>query len=107
MEQQSLVYAKANAQSCSDVLIDLFERGYKLQIMAHSHPGRGPEATCPSSIDINYLGKIQEAGSDAVGLIVTRDGYVRFFSVYTEYEVSIKGKGVKYVEENVFKIPLI
>ncbi len=107
LETQSVVYAKASAKSCSDVLISLFEKGYKLQIMAHSHPGRGPEASCPSSIDINYLAKIQDAGSDAVGLIVTRDGYVRFFSVRTEYEISIKGKGVQHVEENVFKIPLI
>ena len=104
--EQSPIYAKATAKSCSDVLIDLFERGYKLQIMAHSHPGRGPEATCPSTTDINYLGKIQDAGSDAVGLIITRDGYVRFFTVRTEYEISIKGKA-QYVEENIFKIPLV
>ncbi len=107
LEQQSVVYAKATAQSCSDVLIDLCERGYQVQLVAHSHPGSGPEATCPSSIDINYLAKIQDAGSDAVGLIVTRDGYARFFSVRTEFEVSIKGKGVQHVQENVFKIPLV
>ncbi len=107
LEKQSVVYARATAKSCSDVLIDLFEKGYKIQLVAHSHPGRGPEATRPSSIDINYLAKIQDAGSDAVGLIVTRDGYVRFFTVRTEYEISIKGKGVQYVEENVFKIPLV
>ncbi|MDD5599013.1 MAG: hypothetical protein PHV82_13780 [Victivallaceae bacterium] len=98
--------AKASAKSCSDVLIDLFEKGYKPQLVAHSHPGRGPEATSPSGIDINYLTKIQDAGSEALGLIVTRDGYIRFFSVRTEYAVSIKGKGVQHVAEDVFKVPL-
>lgn len=106
MEKQSVVYARGSARSCADVLIDLHERNYRLQLVAHSHPGSGPGATSPSGIDINYLAKIQNAGSDAVGLIVTRDGYLRFFTVYAEFEVSIKGKEVQYVGDNVFKIPL-
>jgi hypothetical protein len=103
LEKQSVVYAKGAARSCSDALIELHERDYKLQLVAHSHPGNGPGATRPSGIDTNYLGRIQSAGSDAVGVIVTRDGYVRFFTVYTELEVSVKG--AQNAGDNVFKIP--
>jgi len=106
LEKQSVVYARGTARSCADVLIELHEKNYRIQLVAHSHPGSGPDATAPSGIDINYLAKIQSTGSDAVGVIVTRDGHVRFFTVYAEFTVSIKGREVKNVGENIFKVPL-
>src|SRR5690242_2669216 len=79
--QQSPVYALGKARSCADALIEMLDKGSPLHSMAHSHPGVGPQATFPSSIDVRYLGGIQRASAEAVGIIVTRDGCVRFFSV--------------------------
>ena len=107
LDEQSVAYAKGTARSCSDALIEIIEKGHNLQLMAHSHPGNGKGATTPSGIDTNYLDKIQKNGSEAVGVIVTRDGYVRFFTSHLEFKISIKGTEVEYVGDNVFKIPLI
>lgn len=107
LDEQSVVYAKGTTRSCSDALIEIIEKGYKLMLVAHSHPGNGPGATSPSGIDINYLDKIQRNGSEAIGLIVTRDGYVRVFTSRFECKVSIKGMEVEHVGDNVFKIPLV
>jgi hypothetical protein len=72
--------------------------------MAHSHPGSGAGATHPSSIDINYLGRIQRAGADVVGIIVTRDGYVRFFTVNRPFHALVQGNGIEQVDEYVYRL---
>lgn len=106
LESQSPVYAQGTARSCMDVLININRRGFKLLIMAHSHPGRGPWATMPSSIDTGYLGTIQKTGADVLGAIVTRDGHVGFFSVFKDFDIVIQGNGVEYVDKHVCKIAL-
>jgi hypothetical protein len=55
---------------------------------------------------VNYLGKIQRAGADVVGIIVTRDSFVRFFTVEKPFQVLVLGNGVTQVEEYVFQITL-
>lgn len=101
-----LAYARATARSCTETLADIVEKGNTLHVMAHSHPGLGAAATHESSIDINYLGNIQRAGADVVGIIVTRDGFVRFFTVVKPFEVWVQGNGAIQVEEDVFQITL-
>jgi len=106
LEQQSVVYARATARSCADTLADLLDHGMQLLAMGHSHPGGGAAATHESSIDVNYLGRIQKAGADVIGLIVTRDGFVRFFTVEKLFQVLVLGNGANQVEEYVFQIAL-
>jgi hypothetical protein len=106
LEKQSVVYARATAKSCTETLATILEKGNLLHVMAHSHPGRGAGATRESSIDVNYLGRIQHAGADVVGIIVTRDGFVRFFTVEKPFQVWVQGNGITQVEENVFQITL-
>jgi hypothetical protein len=53
-----------------------------------------------------YLGSIQRAGSDAIGIIVTRDGCVRFWSVLRRFSVLVQGNGVKRMEEHVYQVAL-
>src|SRR5438093_8320819 len=81
LAQKSPVYALGEAGSCADALIEILEHGNQLHCMAHSHPGFGPSSTCPSSTDVRYLKRVQKAGAEAIGVIVTRDGCARFFSV--------------------------
>jgi hypothetical protein len=104
LEKQSVVYARATASSCTETLATILENGNTLHVMAHSHPGRGAAATQESSIDVNYLGNIQRAGADVIGIIVTRDGFVRFFTVEKPFGVWVQGNGVTQVQENVFQI---
>ncbi|MGZ5527446.1 MAG: hypothetical protein ACXWJB_02130, partial [Limisphaerales bacterium] len=89
-----------------EALAEILDKGNRLHVMAHSHPGRGVGATHESSIDVNYLGKIQRAGADVVGIIVTRDGFVRFFTVTKPFQVWIQGSGVTQVDDYVYKIEL-
>jgi hypothetical protein len=105
-EQKSPVYAKGTAQSCADTEIEILEHGNRLLAMAHCHPGAGPGATCPSGIDVNYLGRIQRAGAETIGIIVTRDGCVRFFTVHKPFRAIVTGSGVTQLEEHVYKITL-
>jgi hypothetical protein len=104
LDRQSPVFVRASARSVADVLIPIIEQGAELHICAHSHPGGGAGATTPSSTDVECLGKLQRGGSQAIGCIVTRDGYVRFFSVATIFHVMVLGTGVKEVSRNVFHI---
>jgi len=106
LEKQSAVYARATAKSCTNALATILDKGNRLQAMAHSHPGRGSEATHESSIDVKYLGRIQRAGADVIGVIVTRDGCVRFFTVEKPFRVWVQGNGVTQIDENVFQITL-
>ena len=105
-ESKTMVYARATAKSCADAEIEILEHGNLLHAMAHSHPGQGAAATHPSSIDINYLGNIQRVGSEAIGIIVTRDGWVRFFSVIKPFRAFVMGAGITQTEEHVFHVTL-
>jgi len=102
--RQSPVFIGATAKSVAAVLIPIIEQGAELHICAHSHPGSGAGATTPSGTDIECLGKLQRNGSPAIGCIVTRDGCVRFFSIYTKFHVLVLGTGVKELSQNVFNI---
>ena len=106
LEKQSPVFVKASAKSVAAVLIPIIEQGAELHICAHSHPGFGAGATSPSSTDLKCLSKLQQAGSQAIGCIVTRDGFVRFFSVSAIFHVIVLGTGVKEISKNVFHVAI-
>ncbi len=104
--RQSSARAIADRQSCSDVLIEIEQRGLLLEAMAHSHPGRGAAATTPSEIDFNYIRAMEAAGAQVLGIIVTRDGYVRFYTLNQPFTVEMHGNGVTYVDESICRIDL-
>lgn len=104
LAEHSAVYARSSAQSAVDALVNIAEAGNRLLAMAHSHPGHGAGATRQSSIDVGYLGGIQRAGSDAIGIIVTRDGWVRFWTVLRPFSVLVQGNGVNQLEEHVYQV---
>jgi len=104
LDRQSPVFVRASAKSVAAVLIPIIEQGAELHMCAHSHPGSGAGATTPSGTDLQCLGKLQKAGSQAIGCIVTRDGCVRFFSVSTNFCVMVLGTGVTEISKNVYRI---
>jgi hypothetical protein len=106
LQEASAVYARTDVCSSSDIETELVNRGLEVHAIGHSHPGRGLSATTPSGIDTNCLGKIQKNGSDAIGFIVTRDGYVRFFTVHKPFRVIVQGNGATRIADDVYKIQL-
>ena len=104
LAEQSITYARGDTKACLDALIEINEHGNALHAMAHSHPGSGKSATRQSPTDIRYLTSIQRAGANVIGLIFTRDGHVRFFTVEKPFKVIVLGEGVTQLEENVYKI---
>lgn len=104
LDEQSLVSAKGNPESCLTALIKILENGNGLHAIAHSHPGSGPSATQQSDTDMIHLRSIQHAGADVIGLIFTRDGFVRFYTYDKPFVVHVTGKGVSHVENNIYKL---
>lgn len=104
LERQSVVFVRTSGADVAQALIPIIEQGAELHICAHSHPGGGPSATFPSGTDIKCLGKLQRAGSPAIGLIVTRDAHVRFFTVHIPFRVIVTGSGVTKLGEHLFQL---
>ena len=83
------------------VLIDDF--GHRLQGCFHSHPDMGPQSYLPSGIDKSHQGRLEEAGYPTISAVFTRDGYVKFFSHTRPFKIEVYGKGVKQIDETLFK----
>jgi len=52
VERQSVVFVSSSPLGVAQALIPIIEQGAELQLLGHSHPGRGASATTPSGIDI-------------------------------------------------------
>ncbi len=105
---QSPVRFIGTARSSASRLIEILDNGNKLHATFHSHPGSGAGATAPSSIDRRYMGTLQKRGAKVLGLICTRDGYVRAYSPQMPFLFIVQGNGVESVEgeDHVIKISL-
>lgn len=85
-------------------LLALERAGHPLLAWAHSHPGVGAGATCPSGIDRAHQERLEQGGYRAVGAIVSRDGYVRFFTNGRPARVEIFGKGMERLDEGLYRL---
>ena len=107
LETQSATGARADQNALNRLLIEMDDLGDHLHAIFHSHPGRGPGATFPSShMDIPTHRRFEEGGYPLIGCIFVKGGYLRFFSTNRPFRVTIYGKGVEPVpgEKNVYKI---
>ncbi len=104
--QQTRTYAKACDISLTKELETMRERGFTLLGTAHSHPGCGIGATLPSSIDMSHHERLELMGYHALGIIVTRDGHVRFYSDQMPFEVEVIGKDVVKHNQNSYRLLL-
>jgi hypothetical protein len=107
MDNRSVAYVRGDIVSTTEALIQLGDRGFQLQGTAHSHPGSGPYATTPSGIDYTHHGRLESGGYRALGIIVTRDGYVQFYTQQLAFKVEITGKDGRWIKKNrLFKLDL-
>ncbi len=104
LDKSEIGYASANDSFVSKSLIELEKYGSQLSCYFHAHPGNGINSNIPSSIDISNQERLERGGYNTIGVIFSRDGFLRIFSDKLKYRISISGKGVDCVAENVFKL---
>ncbi len=103
LQEQSMVYAKADTDAIREALIYLSDYGYRLWACIHIHPGSGVGSISPSGTDMALDKLLLKGGYDSIGAIFSRDGFVRFFSS-KEFEINIFGKGVEKVNDKIYRL---
>jgi hypothetical protein len=103
-QQRSVVGVVGQPVSTHKLLIKLEQFGHRLLGCFHSHPGKGPNATCPSGIDTRFQKRLEDGGHVAVAAIFSRDGYVRFFRMDQAPQIEIYGEGVEKHGQNIFRL---
>ncbi|MDS0476810.1 Mov34/MPN/PAD-1 family protein [Natrinema sp. 1APR25-10V2] len=102
--EQSRGGAAADPDDSFAVLQELDATGRRLMAYCHNHPGRGAAATAPSSTDRRCQHRLEAAGYDVIGIIMTRDGYVRCFSNDLDFTVNLHGNHVQEIRPHLFRL---
>ena len=106
LSRQSVAGATAKNQSVANEFIELYEFGLRPLAYFHSHPGCGVGATRPSSTDKQTQSTMEQSGSEIIGGIFSRDGFVRFYANKVKPNVRVLGKKVNNVEKNVYRLEI-
>lgn len=99
LKHQSSCGAETDSRSSAQSIINIDRFGHFLHATFHTHPAK---ATNPSSDDIKDLREFTRGGYKTIGGIFTMDGFIRFYSLMP-FEVQIYGKGVKKIDDNLYK----
>ena len=100
-DEQSAAYFKAAPAATHTQLVNLTERdGHLLLATAHSHIMRGADSTRPSSVDLANQDRFVRIGWEAIGMIFSLDGFVRFFSTLSDFDLVLYGAGGKTVTDD-------
>lgn len=99
---QSPVSAEAAMVDSHRLSIRAHEAKHPIVAILHTHPGRGAGATTPSAIDLRTHTAWEQAWP-LVGGIFSRDGYLRFFSAGTPFEVEVCGNHMERVGDGLYK----
>lgn len=101
---------KAHPDLLGQALIAMSQSGTYFALWIHSHPGRGPGMTHPSSIDLRqHADWLKNYSPDLVSAIMVEDRYFRFWGTALEtgaMGVLITGDGVASVtaDEHVYRL---
>jgi len=104
LAQQGVAHAAPELTSQLLALRQLDKNEERLLATFHSHPGNGARATTPSSVDMSTQRGLEKNGYPAIGVVFSRDGYVRFYSANRLFRVTVSGAGVKQVDDCLFHI---
>jgi hypothetical protein len=104
LSTQSGSYVSAEQSSSNQIFMELEDYGHGLHGWLHNHIGTGAFATSPSEIDLTTQERLEGGGYRAIGGIFSEDGFLRFFSKNSEFNVVVFGKGVKRIDDYLFKI---
>lgn len=106
LAKHELYRAEGDIISSTHALISLCDRGFQVNGTIHSHPGNGETACTPSPVDLKFHQRLEQGGYQAVGIIMTRDGYVRFFSSKMPFTLKVIGKDVIKLGHNSYRLLL-
>jgi len=104
LAEKSAVSAAPDPTSQLEALTELDRRGERLLAVLHSHPGRGAGATTPSSVDRSTQEGLEKMGYPTIGVIFSRDGFVRFFSVNRKFRVAVSGTGIEPAGDHIYRL---
>lgn len=104
LRTQSGYYVSAEHSSSNQIFLELEDYGHGLYAWLHNHLGTGAFATSPSPTDLATQVRLEKGGYRAIGGIFSEDGFLRFFSTKNEFKVVVFGKGVKRIDDHLFKI---
>lgn len=105
LAEKSAINATPDPASQVEALMELDRRGERLLAVLHSHPKSGAGATTPSSLDRSTQEGLEKMGYPTIGVIFSRDGFVRFFAVNRQFRVAVSGSGSERVDERVYRLP--
>lgn len=100
---RSVAGASGDPRATHRIVIQTHEAQHRLLALLHSHPGSGPRANLPSSID-DRTQRLWERGSRLVGGIWSRDGFLRWYSVAVPFRVELVGSHMEKIDERLFKL---
>jgi hypothetical protein len=106
-DKRTLLGVTANTGFTHRLLIRLEQFRHRLLAHFHSHPGKGPDSTRPSGTDQSFQKRLESAGHQAVAAIFSRDGFVRFFRMDSQFQIEVFGEGVEQHEAHIFKITTV
>ena len=104
LSTQSGSYVSAEHSSSNQIFLELEDYGHGLHAWLHNHLGTGAFATLPSPTDLTTQERLEKGGYRAIGGIFSEDGFLRFFSNKSEFNVVVFGKRVKRIDDYLFKI---
>ncbi|WP_435064459.1 hypothetical protein [Halobaculum sp. EA56] len=99
---QSAVKASGDPDGSFSTLRELDRSDHRLLAHCHNHPGRNDRCPIPSDDDRTYQAQLEGGGYEAIGLIMTVDGYMRVFMNDLEIDVQIHGNHVKQLDERKY-----
>jgi proteasome lid subunit RPN8/RPN11 len=104
LAERGIAHAAPDPASQIAALTELDRSEERLLATFHSHPGKGPGATTPSSVDLSTQAGLEKMGYPTIGAIFCRDGFVRFFSVNRRFRVVVSGAGIEQLEAHLFHL---
>jgi proteasome lid subunit RPN8/RPN11 len=104
LAEVSVVGAAPEPASQLQALAELEENGERILATLHSHPGKGAGATTPSSTDLSTQEGLEKLGYPAIGVVFSRNGFIRFYSRDLPFRVVVSGTGIEPVEEHLFRL---
>lgn len=101
--RRTAVRATATREGVHKAMADTAEAGHRVFAIIHSHPGSGPEANHPSSIDLRTH-ELWEGISSVIGGIWSRDGYLRWFTSAKPFEVQVVGTQMERLGDRLWRL---
>lgn len=94
----------ADLSLAHEKLLEIEQYGHVVLVVMHSHPGQGAQSVRESSIDRQAQHRYEIAGYRSLTGIVSRDGYVRFFTNNITYKLDIHGNGIQQISEGLYRL---